>query len=199
MLRPQMVIIMENTLSAIALRTLVVDIAAGLDVVCYSKFEDYTAADSNVVAHFIVSAEIIFHHADFFRQMARRTIVVTDGEAAPFLQSGFRAIDSRASEQDIARAVLQFHHCGHPDGHPHVESAEGRGGGAALPLSARECEVLALVVKGLINKEIADRLGISLATVVYHRNNISEKLGTRSIGRLTIYAVLNNIVELSEI
>jgi DNA-binding CsgD family transcriptional regulator len=66
-------------------------------------------------------------------------------------------------------------------------------------LSQREQEVLALMVKGHINKEIADLLNISLTTVIFHRNNISEKLQTRSIGRLTIYAVLNNIVSLSEI
>jgi DNA-binding CsgD family transcriptional regulator len=68
-----------------------------------------------------------------------------------------------------------------------------------ITLSTREREVLALVVKGYINKEIADMLNISLATVIFHRNNISEKLHTRSIGRLTIYAVLNNIVPLSEL
>jgi DNA-binding CsgD family transcriptional regulator len=52
---------------------------------------------------------------------------------------------------------------------------------------------------GRINKEIADELNISLSTVIFHRNNICEKLGTRSIGRLTIHAVLNNIVLMSEI
>jgi DNA-binding CsgD family transcriptional regulator len=66
-------------------------------------------------------------------------------------------------------------------------------------LSARERDVLALLVKGYINKEIADNLNISLPTVIFHRNNIYEKLQTRSIGRLTIYAVLNNIVTISDI
>jgi DNA-binding CsgD family transcriptional regulator len=66
-------------------------------------------------------------------------------------------------------------------------------------LSARERDVLALLVKGYINKEIASSLNISLPTVIFHRNNIYDKLQTRSIGRLTIYAVLNNIVALSDI
>ncbi|HNZ72514.1 MAG TPA: LuxR C-terminal-related transcriptional regulator, partial [Prolixibacteraceae bacterium] len=54
-------------------------------------------------------------------------------------------------------------------------------------------------VRGYINKEIADKLNISKTTVISHRNNIAEKLGDRSIGRLTIYAVLNGIVDLHEL
>ena len=55
------------------------------------------------------------------------------------------------------------------------------------------------MIKGRVNKEIADELHISLSTVIFHRNNICDKLNTRSVGRLTIYAVLNNIVSIAEI
>ena len=57
-------------------------------------------------------------------------------------------------------------------------------------LSAREIEVLVLITKGLINKEIADKLNISLTTVITHRKNITEKLGIKSVSGLTIYAVM---------
>jgi DNA-binding CsgD family transcriptional regulator len=66
-------------------------------------------------------------------------------------------------------------------------------------LSQREKDVLSLIVKGYINKEIADRLNISTPTVIFHRRNISEKLGSKSVGRLTIYAVMNGIVDVSEL
>lgn len=66
-------------------------------------------------------------------------------------------------------------------------------------LSAREIEVLSLVAKGLINKEIADRLNISLTTVITHRKNIVEKLGIRSVSALTIHAVMNGYVDLDQI
>ena len=68
-----------------------------------------------------------------------------------------------------------------------------------LSLSQREKDVLALLVKGYINKEIADRLNISTPTVIFHRRNISEKIGSKSIGRLTIYAVMNGIVDVREL
>ena len=66
-------------------------------------------------------------------------------------------------------------------------------------LSPREIEVLSLVAKGLINKEIADRLSISLTTVITHRKNIVEKLGLKSVSSLTIYAVMNGYVDLDSI
>jgi DNA-binding CsgD family transcriptional regulator len=70
---------------------------------------------------------------------------------------------------------------------------------AESTLSARETQVLALVVKGLINKEIADRLCISLPTVVTHRKNICDKLHLRSVSALTIYAVTHGIVSAEDI
>ena len=58
---------------------------------------------------------------------------------------------------------------------------------------------LRLMVKGMINKEMAETLGISATTVIFHRNNICDKLGTRSIGKLTIFAVLSGIIDINEI
>ena len=66
-------------------------------------------------------------------------------------------------------------------------------------LSAREIEVLVLLVRGLINKEIADKLNISLTTVITHRKNITEKLGIKSLSALTIYAVMHGYIEVDEI
>ena len=197
-MQPQIAIICENTLSAMALRSLLLDIIPGLDVVCYNSAEGYLESDAPV-AHLFISASILFQNTELFRPYMRRAIVLADGEASPFVQSGFRTIDVTATEQQIVRSILQIHSAGHPAGnHPNMPSRmDGQKGQPQL--SARERDVLALVVKGYINKEIADMLNISLATVIFHRNNISDKLKTRSIGRLTIYAVLNNIVQLSDI
>lgn len=67
------------------------------------------------------------------------------------------------------------------------------------PLSAREREIIVCVVKGLTNKEIADELCISTHTVITHRRNIAAKLQIHSAAGLTIYAIVNKLVELSEI
>ena len=61
-------------------------------------------------------------------------------------------------------------------------------------LSQREMEVLQLVACGFINKEIADKLYISLHTVISHRKNITRKLQIKTVAGLTIYALLNGLI-----
>ncbi len=62
-------------------------------------------------------------------------------------------------------------------------------------LTTREKEVLRLVALGHSNKIIADKLFISIHTVISHRKNISEKTGIKSISGLTVYAILNNLID----
>lgn len=196
---PQIAILSENTLEAMSLRSLISDIAPGVDIACYTNIESFNAA-SPLVAHMFISAKLLFANMEMFRPMLRRTIVIADGDNTQFAQLGMHTIDTTQSESAIVRKILQIHSAGHPVGH-HTHNVERAAATTAetVTLSQREKEVLALLVKGYINKEIADKLNISLTTVIFHRNNISEKLKTRSLGRLTIYAVLNNIVSLSEI
>ncbi len=59
--------------------------------------------------------------------------------------------------------------------------------------------MLRLVVQGLLNKQIADRLRIALTTVISHRRNIMQKLGLRSVSALTIYAVTKGYVDANRI
>jgi len=66
-------------------------------------------------------------------------------------------------------------------------------------LTKREIDVLQLVSKGLANKEVADKLSISIHTVISHRKNISEKTGIKSASGLTMYAVLKKIIDIDEI
>ena len=65
-------------------------------------------------------------------------------------------------------------------------------------LSTRECEILTAVAKGKTNKEIADEFNISIHTVISHRKNISHKLGINSIAGLTIYAVMNKLLDVED-
>lgn len=65
-------------------------------------------------------------------------------------------------------------------------------------LSPREIEVLTCLVNGMLNKEIADQLHISVHTVVRHRKNITQKTGIRSQSGLTIYAISKKIIHLED-
>lgn len=66
-------------------------------------------------------------------------------------------------------------------------------------LSQREKEIIGCVVKGLTNKAIAEKLSISIHTVITHRRNISKKLQIHSSAGLAIYAIVNKIVETQDI
>ncbi len=66
-------------------------------------------------------------------------------------------------------------------------------------LSQREKEIVGCIVKGMTNKEIAEKLFISVHTVITHRRNITRKLQIHSAAGLTIYAIVNKLVELSDV
>ena len=69
----------------------------------------------------------------------------------------------------------------------------------SVELSNRETDVLIALVKGLTNKEISDKLFISVHTVITHRKNIIRKTGIKSVSGLTVYALLNNLVDENDI
>ena len=66
-------------------------------------------------------------------------------------------------------------------------------------LSDREKDVIVSLVQGMTNKEIADHLFISINTVITHRRNIARKLQIHSPAGLTIYAIVNNLVDISTV
>ena len=68
-----------------------------------------------------------------------------------------------------------------------------------VELSKREIDVLVAVAKGMMNKEIADQMNLSIHTVISHRKNITRKTGIKSVSGLTVYALLNNLIDENEV
>ena len=81
---------------------------------------------------------------------------------------------------------------------PQTEEQDGEDS-ANDALSDREKEVVVCVVKGMSNKEIAEQLYISVNTVMTHRRNISRKLQIHSPAGLTIYAIVNGLINLEDV
>ena len=79
------------------------------------------------------------------------------------------------------------------EGHGDAPKVEGE------ELSAREKEILVCVAKGMLNKEIADQENISIYTVITHRKNITRKTGIKTVAGLTVYALLNNLIDINTI
>lgn len=181
-----------------ALRSILWDIFDNVEVFTYNSMDSFIRDSNRHFVHFFVSGDILFTHIDEFETLKRQTIVLSSGNGQRFIDNGFHVIDTSLPEAEVVGQLLQLRQAGHyerkiseQDNVPIRRVRE--------ELSAREKEVLRLMIKGLINKEIADSLDISLTTVIFHRNNICEKLKTRSIGKMTIYAVLSGIIDINEI
>ena len=96
--------------------------------------------------------------------------------------------DHCAIEDDILRPALTKQESHTHRRHQQPETEE---------LSDRERDVLIQVVRGLSNKEIADVLCISTHTVITHRKNITHKLNIHSTAGLTIYAIVNKLIDIN--
>lgn len=73
--------------------------------------------------------------------------------------------------------------------------SEGKADDNNYELTKRETAVLVELAQGKTNKEIADALSVSVHTVISHRKNITHKTGIKSVAGLTVYAMLNNLID----
>src|SRR6185369_9793189 len=67
----------------------------------------------------------------------------------------------------------------------------------ASALTARELEVMQMLSRGLTNREIAEKLNISIKTVDTHRGHVLKKLGLRNNSELTRFAVKHGYVSIT--
>lgn len=188
----EIAIVDSNVLAGLGLQQIFSDIMPMLEATAFISFDDLQRADSGQFVHYFVASGIYFEHTAYFRQHAHRTIVLVNGD----LQiSGVPTLNVNQGEQSLVKALLSLH--GHP-GHQ-APMIAGRSDADSNPLSARETEVAVLLAKGLINKEIADRLHIGVTTVVTHRKNIMEKLHARSLANVIVHVIMNGLVDVGEI
>ena len=180
---------MEST----ALKDILWELFNHVEVYMYGNMDSFIRDSNRHFVHFFVSSEILFSNSDEFDPLKHLTTVLTNGVNRHLESSGFRTLDTSSTEEDIVANLMELQRSGHYG--PVRTGLEEE----TVRLSYREKEVLRLIVKGLSNKGIAKELNISLPTAIFHRNNICEKLQTRSVGKLTIFAVLSGIIDIKEI
>lgn len=187
-------VVCANSLTVLGLKQLLQNVMPMMEIEAYTSVRQLSEDNPDRFYHFFVDISILMADRQFFLDRVHKTIVLTTADEHAAQLQDFHCVCVTVPEKQLVRTLLQLQQKGHPHGR-HIPQI-GRGHAV---LSAREVEVLSLVVQGLINKEIADRLHISLATVITHRKNITEKLGMRSVSALTIYAVMNGYVEIDQI
>lgn len=176
--------------------TEIIDSMAQFDVVAHLDSPEHlsekiTATDANLL---IINPMLLgFHNKEFLAQLGKEhpnvllialiTTCLDHSMLTPY--SGVIEInDTRAK---IISKMNEFTKSDAPKKADDVE------------LSKREIDVLVAVAKGMMNKEIADQMNISIHTVISHRKNITRKTGIKSVSGLTVYALLNNLIDENEL
>lgn len=194
--KPRIAIVEANTLAAIGLKGILQEVMPMLEVDTFSSYESLSAVSAESYVHYFVSMNIVLDNRAFFIQNHRKTIVLTTASDPNAQLSGFHCLCVSQTEKELLKSILRLEQMAHGRGQNlppvHVRANDN-------VLSDREIEVMSLIVQGLINKEVADRLSISLSTVITHRRNIMEKLGLRSVSALTIYSVTHGYVDINSI
>ena len=185
----EIAIITPDTLSAVGLRTLLLSLAPDNTVRAFPDFGAFADDTPDMYTWYFVSSQTYVLYNAFFLPRKEKTVILMHGVGGTALPASNHILNIFLPEKRLKTELIKF-----------------LSGGSLLPtpeeshdLSIREIEVLVLVSKGFINKEIADKLNISLTTVITHRKNITEKLGIKSVSGLTMYAVMNGYVEADRI
>ena len=195
--RPKIAIIDPNTLAVLGLKSILQNVMPIMDVDTYGSFTELEANHPEQYFHYFVAMNVVLENKSFFLEHRRKTIVLSALTSAISHQpSDFHTLCVNVPEPQLVRSLLALeqHAHGHGQNLPTMPKALQQ-----KILSDREIEVMALIVQGFINKEIADKLNIGLSTVITHRKNIMEKLGLKSVSALTIYAVTHGYVDINTI
>lgn len=189
-------VIHHDTLAAIGLRQMLQEVMPFVKIDTFLSVCDVPISDVDRYIHYFASTNTVTGNLQFFANRRGKTIVLSASSDSQPTFAGFHCLCTSVPEKQLVRSLLALEQSAHSQGRnlppvPHTEHEK--------LLSAREIEVMSLIVKGYINKEIANMLNISLATVVTHRRNIMDKLGFKSVSALTIYAVTRGYVDIGEV
>ena len=190
-MRNRVVICEASEMIAIGLAE-IIDSMAQFDVVARLDSPEHlsekiTASDANLL---IVDPLLLgFHNKDFLSQLGKEhpqvtmIALVTSYLEHSMLTPYSGVIEINDTRSKIIGKMNEF------------AQSESKKTTDDVELSKRETDVLVAVAKGMMNKEIAEQMNISIHTVISHRKNITRKTGIKSVSGLTVYALLNNLID----
>lgn len=123
-------------------------------------------------------------------ELCDATVLALEGPAVT--EDVLKQYDGAISLYDDSVGILKKIHSADDSRQPDVASDGDE-------LSAREKEILVCVAQGMLNKEIADKFSLSIYTVITHRKNITRKTGIKTVAGLTVYAILNNLIDINSV
>jgi len=181
-------IILPDALQRIGLRSVLTDYFPPVEISLFPSFDTFLPSEKDFFDFYFILPEMMALHTAYFLPKRNKTIcILTNGNTSVSQPS---VLPVNTSQEEIVkrlRAILQ------EADKSYAQTKTGK------ELSSREKDVLRLIVKGVINRAIADKLFISLNTVLTHRKNITSKLGIKTIPGLTFYAITNGLISSDEI
>lgn len=148
----------------------------------YNRAEDFFDDTPEQFDAYLLFADTVLRYSDFFLPRKSRIMLLT-AHSDQSVESFAPTLPIDEEKECLLERIEQF-----------VEQIDRQAESLPQELSPRETEVLKLVAKGFMNKEIADQLNISINTVLSHRKNLTAKLGIKTVSGLSFYAMMNGYI-----
>jgi DNA-binding CsgD family transcriptional regulator len=181
----QIALILPDTLQCAGLQSLLADYFPPVGISTFATFECLSASNGDSFDFYFTQPDIFVMNTDFFLPRRGKTVLLLNKDLPP--TAGLN-LNIFAPKETIIENLQQLFT---------IESNNSTTE-KSKELSLREIDVLQLIVKGSTNKDIADKLNISLNTVLTHRKNITAKLGIKTVSGLTFYAIINGFAQYRE-
>ena len=176
-------LILKDTLRSCGLQSLLVDYFQPVEITAFPTLEGLLPSGTESFDYYFTEAEAFAEGPDYFLPRRNKTIVVVSHSDGAHSGNALQCLATDLTPEQLIEQLQQI-----------FEAAPQQELEGNKELSSREIDVLQLVAKGITNKEIADKLNISLNTVLTHRKNITTKLGIKTVSGLTFYAIMNGLL-----
>ena len=189
----------------IGLKSLLEDIIPFADILIFHNTRQlHSHTPATPFFHYFITSAAYNEDASFYNENRNKVILLADNTTSLNEHTNqFRKLDMLLPPEEMLRQLLQIQQHAHHGytNYPRqlAETLNNEKQRVQETLSPREIEVIRLLTKGFINKEIAQQLNISINTVITHRKNIMQKLHSQSLSKLVIYAVTHGYVSADEI
>jgi DNA-binding CsgD family transcriptional regulator len=176
-------IVSPNQLQAIGLKTILSEYFSPNEVDIQSEFDN--SLNKHSAEYIFLPSDMYLAHNKKLQSITRKLVILTEFEQDEESFENPAMLNTTLSQAELVDKLdIIF-----------KKNSGKRVDDENEKLSSREVEVLVLVARGFINKQIADKLSISMHTVMSHRKNITHKLGIKTVSGLTMYALLNGLIQ----
>lgn len=186
---PRIAVIVPDLLQRTGLVAILERYFAPVETEAFASVQELQESDEGGrFDYYLTDSRTYVLYTDYFLPRRAQSAVILD---APRNGNGGENIRTIAAQDTLENILEQIGRLLNAENPRREDSSD--------ELSPREIQVLQLIVSGAINKEVADRLNISLNTVLTHRKNITAKLGIKTLSGLTLYALMHGYISTEDI